>query len=173
MVALESVGTAAAVLELASAAVKASVSLHGAITTIRNAPNEILNLGSDLIALSSLLKNLELALDSPDARKIVDQDKAISSAMEILKSLITSCEKSCREVKEKLQSALQGGRPNDDPNDDTTGSDLLSSSLLIKEGIDIRRSIGWLFRRRGIFAAIEGLQQTKSLFSQSMGSLTL
>ncbi|KAL4897600.1 ankyrin repeat-containing domain protein [Aspergillus ambiguus] len=173
---MEPVSTAAAALQLAGAAVKASVTLYGVITTIKNAPKEILNLRSDLKALNTLLGNLEVALKSEEAQRIVDQDETIRSPMENLLSLIDSCNNCCIEVTEKLSSSSQTRRSTShgaDPTESNPKNDLLNSGSLIREGIDVRRSIWWLFKRKGIFSAVYDLQQTKFLLSDSMGSITL
>lgn len=156
------IGTASAVLQLTSTAVSACIKLHGLISTLKNAPKEILHLSNDLQSLSALLKNLQVALESRDAQTIIDQDVGVRGAMGNLRTLISSCHTSCLELQSKLQAEKSGdGSPEDE------------KVVSAREGRDVRRSIWWLFNRKGIFASVDELQRTKFLLSDSMGSITL
>jgi hypothetical protein len=142
----DGIGTAAAVLELAGAAVKASITLYEVISTIRNAPKEILNLNGDLQALSTLLKNLELALSSPNTQRIVDQDDEVRSAMKGLQGLVSSCAGACRDVSIRLRSFSQ--TKIDDSAVEMIEGDLYTPGHQLKrESFDIRGGLSWLFKR--------------------------
>lgn len=152
------IGTASAVLQIAGAAVKTSNQLYEIVSTIKNAPKEILRLCSDIQALNRLLKNLELSLESPDTRKIVDQDEEVRRSMEGLKDIIQSCNHTCVEVTERMRPYIHNG----EFENGSTG-----------ENNDRFVSLRWYFRRRSILALVSDLQRTKFLFSESMGSITL
>lgn len=152
------IGTASAVLQIAGSAVKTSNQLYDIITTIKNAPKEIVRVNSDIQALNRLLKNLELSLESSDTRRVVDQDEEVRRSMNDLKDLIQSCNRTCVEITERLRPYAQNG----DFEDGSAGE---SNERLV--------SIRWFFRRRSILALVSDLQRTKFLFSDSMGSITL
>lgn len=152
------VGTAAAVLEIAGAAINTSTVLYETISTIRNAPREIHALSSDIQALDRLLRNLELSLQSPDTHRIIDQDEEVRRPMEGLKDIIEKCNCTCKAVEEKMRPYAQHGQFED------------SSA---PENNKRLASIQWFFKRRSIFTLVSDLQRTKFLFSDSMGSITL
>lgn len=154
----EAFGTAAAVLQVAQGAVKASTDLYEMILTIKNAPKEINSLSSDIQALDRLLRNLEHSLQSPDTRRIVDQDEEVRKPMDGLKDLIKSCNCTCVEVVDRIRPYAHTGKFED-------GSAAENNERLV--------SIRWFFKRRGILALVSDLQRTKFLFSDSMGSITL
>lgn len=154
----EAFGTAAAVLQVAQGAVKASTDLYEMILTIKNAPKEINSLSSDIQALDRLLRNLEHSLQSPDTRRIVDQDEEVRKPMDGLKGLIKSCNCTCVEVVDRIRPYAHTGKFED-------GSAAENNERLV--------SIRWFFKRRGILALVSDLQRTKFLFSDSMGSITL
>lgn len=97
------IGTASAVLQIAGSAVKTSNQLYDIITTIKNAPKEIVRLNSDIQALNRLMKNLELSLESSDTCRIVDQDEEFRRSMHDLKDLIQSCNHTCVEITKRLR----------------------------------------------------------------------
>jgi len=177
MDAMDGFSTAVAVLQLAGTAVKTSIALYEIISTIKNAPKEILNLRNDLGALSTLLRNLEMALESPKAQRLVDQDETVRSMIGNLQTLIEGCQNGCLEVQGKLSSLSQvrrsPGAPSADSTERNTENDPFDYMVMSREGIDVRRSISWLFRRRGIFAAVHELQRTRHLLSDAMGGITL
>jgi len=154
----EIIGTAAAVLQLADAAAKTSIHLYEIVSTIKNAPKEIIVLKRDIQALRKLLENLENALKSRETRRVVDQDEDVRKSMEGLKELIETCDGACREVIQRLKPYSQKGGFEDE----TKG-----------EGTDRLASIRWFFTRRSILASVDDLQRSKFLLSDSMGSITL
>lgn len=157
------IGTASAVLQLTGATVEVCIQLHALISTLRNAPKEILNLSNDLQSLNALLRNLQFALESRDAQTIIDQDIGVRGAMSNLRTLIASCHNSCNQLTSKLKAEKPGDGPTHEQKPSPSG----------REGRDVRRSIWWLFNRKGIFASVDELQRTKFLMSDSMGSITL
>lgn len=155
-------GTAAAVIQVAGVAATVSTELYDALSKIKNAPLEILNLVNDMESLSTILSNLQSALDSPETQVIVDQDDEVRRAMAGLPSLIENCEHSCRRVLDKVGPFSQG---NGQADKQEVGKNLSTVSK--------RRSFLWYFKRKSILESVYELQRTRSILSAAMGSVTL
>lgn len=161
---LSAVGAAGAILELATAAARTSMKVYQLVSTIRNAPREIKNLGRDIKDFHTLVQHLSEALDSPDIRELIDREKPISRAVADLQYPIGKCELSCRQVESKLGLQLQLDKAEGSGNHDTGNG---------KQDRVWVRDWMWPIRRKEIYQLISELQRTRLLFSDAMGSLTL
>ena len=156
------IGTAAAVIQVAGVAATVSTELYDALSTIKNAPQEILNLVNDMESLGTILSNLQSALNSPETQVVVDQDDEVRRAMAGLPSLIENCEQSCRRVLDKVRPFKQENQQADKQDDQKKLSN-----------VSRRRSFLWYFKRKSILDSVYELQRTRSILSAAMGSVTL
>jgi hypothetical protein len=161
---LTAVGSAAAILQLATAAATTSIKVYQLISTIKNAPREIQNLGRDINDFHTLIQHLAEALKSAEIRELVDREKPISRAVADLQYPIVKCELSCIQVESKLNLQLQS--------DEAKGSGNRDTGKFSKDHVWVRDWM-WPIRRREVFQLISELQRTRLLFSDAMGSLTL
>lgn len=166
---MSGIGTAASILQLASAATKISFQAYEFITTIKNAPREIENLGSDMMNFYLLVNNLTDALESRDIRGFVDQDAQLNKAMKSLFIPMAKCQLSCDQVNEKLK--LLDFQT--DPESEGLLSEKNASGDEPKKSRTWVRDWMWPFRRREIFAMMTEFDRSRSIFSDSMSSLTL
>lgn len=161
---LTAVGSAAAILQLATAAATTSMKVYQLISTIKNAPREIQNLGRDINDFYTLVHHLSEALQSADICQLIDREKTISRAVADLQYPIGKCELSCRQVESKLGLQLQL--------DKAEGSDKPDIENFKKDRVWVRDWM-WPIRRKDVFQLISDLQRSRLLFSDAMGSLTL
>lgn len=78
---LTAVGSTAAILQLATAAATTSIKVYQFVSTIKNAPREIQNLGRDIEDFHTLVQHLSEALKSTDICELIDREKPISRAV--------------------------------------------------------------------------------------------
>lgn len=171
---MEVVGAAASILQLAGVAATTSLQVYEFISTIKNAPREIQNLGRDIMDFHKLVDHLKAALESQDIQEMVDQDKQINQSMKDLLVPMAKCQLTCDQVKSKLILHLQfEDSAEEEPKDSSSGkaSDSLGNQQKQKVRIWVRDWM-WAFRRKEVFALMSDLDRT-STFSDSMASLTL
>ena len=161
---LTAVGSAAAILQLATAAATTSMKVYQLVSTIKNAPREIQSLGRDIKDFHTLVQHLSEALKSANVRELIDREKPISRAVADLQYPIGKCELSCRQVESKLGLQLQLDKAEGSGNPDTGNCK--------KDRVWVRDWM-WPIRRKEVYQLISELQRTRLLFSDAMGSLTL
>lgn len=161
----EAIGTVSAILGLAEASVTTSLKLYQLFTAIRDAPREITSISRDIKNFSTLAKNLESALVSPDVQTVVGEDPQIRQALEDLLEPIENCHQACIQIQEKVERHFQPEKSSSQRSEDNTKT---LSINRVRNG-----SVSWYFRRGEVFALISRFQLTKGMFSDAMGSLTL
>jgi tetratricopeptide (TPR) repeat protein len=150
--------------QLATAAATTSMKVYQLVSTIKNAPREIQNLGRDIKDFYTLVQHLLEALKSADICELIDREKPISRAVADLQYPIGKFELSCRQVESKLGLQLQLDKGEGSGNPDTGNYK--------KDRVWVRDWM-WPIRRKEVYQLISELQQTRLLFSDAMGSLTL
>lgn len=166
---MEAIGTAASILQMAGMATTTSLEVYRFISTIRNAPREIRNLGRDIMDFHNLVDNLKNALDSQDIQDMVDRDKQINQSMKDLLVPMAKCQITCDQVRSKLIMNLQ--LENEDSSS-LNENEVFGNERKQKVHIWIRDWM-WPFRRKEAFALMSELDRTRSTFSDAMASLTL
>ena len=156
---LTAVGSAAAILQLATAAATTSMKVYQLVSTIKNAPREIQNLGRDIKDFHTLVHHLSEALESAEICELIDREKPISRAVADLQYPISKCELSCRQVESKMGLQLQPEKAE-------------NSGHPKKDRVWVRDWM-WPIRRKEVYQLISELQRTRLLFSDAMGTLTL
>lgn len=161
---LTAVGSAAAILQLATAAATTSLKVYQLVSTIKNAPREIQNLGRDIKDFHTLVQHLSEALKSAEICELINREKPISRAVADLQYPIGKCELSCRQVESKLGLQLQLDKAEGSGNPDT--GEYKKDRVWVRDWM-------WPIRRKEVYQLISELQRTRLLFSDAMGSLTL
>ncbi|ODM23760.1 hypothetical protein SI65_01349 [Aspergillus cristatus] len=171
---MEAVGTAASILQLAGMATTTSLQVYEFISTIKNAPREIQNLGRDVMDFHKLVDHLKAALDSQEIREMVDRDKQINQSMKDLLAPMAKCQLTCDQVKSKLVLHLhfEASSETSETEPKEKASDALGDQRKQKARIWVRDWM-WAFRRKEVFALMSDLDRARSTFSDSMASLTL
>lgn len=157
---MEAIGTAASSLQIAYMATKTSLEVYQFISTIRNAPKEIRNLGRDIMDFHNLVDHLRNALDSEDIQDMVDRDKQINQLMKDLLVPMAKCQITCDQMRSKLIMHLQlekvGGSSGNE-------NDAFGNRRKEKVRIWVRDWM-WPFRRKGVFALMSELDRTRSTY---------
>lgn len=152
----EILGTVSAVLTIAEVSIKASSGLYELFQSIEDAPQEVMALGRDVKNFDMIVENLMVSLNSPDVKRVVEEDHELAEALNRLLGPMKNCHQSCDYIQKKLNDS------------GVKRSEKTPNGRIVDIGL-----VKWHFRKKEVFELISRFQLTKGMFSDAMGALTL
>ena len=101
----EILGTVSAVLTIAEVSIKASSGLYELFKSIEDAPEEVMVLGRDVKSFEIIVRNLTVSLNSPDVKRVVEEDHELAEALDRLRDPMENCHQSCNYIQKKLNDS--------------------------------------------------------------------
>ena len=101
----EILGTVSAVLTIAEVSIKASSGLYELFKSIEDAPEEVMVLGRDVKSFEMIVRNLTVSLNSPDVKRVVEEDHELAEALDRLRDPMENGYQSCNYIQKKLNDS--------------------------------------------------------------------
>ncbi|KAL9044538.1 MAG: hypothetical protein Q9214_002329 [Letrouitia sp. 1 TL-2023] len=144
----------AAVIGIATVAVKSSKALSKLIDNVKGAPEEIKTINQDLQAFCSVVSSFKTVLKEKDIQNAVNEDTALVEMIASLLHPLRNCEEALQNLMSKMRSWLGSNN----------SSVIRATALDLKWGLSVKGEVKVLRSR---------LEATKSTLNTALDAITL